>query len=567
MRGIKLILFFIGFSVCINAWAQLSTNEKPVSFGRESELREVHKNANCFIVTKQLDMDKIRKEDAENSRKISPTRFGYKYDVSYNLANSGTWYELSNGDKIWILEVVCPDALSVSFCYDKFWIPEGGKFFVYSKDKNYKLGAFTSRNNKGDRDCPRGFATGLVYGCNVVLEYCQPKDAYPDAIISIRNIIHGYKYVNVNGNSSRGVCDCMVDINCMEGVNWQKEKNAIAKIVVGNEFSSGYLVNTTDVNHRPLFMTANHCISDHGDAVGDSILDDYLFYWNYEAMGCNSSENGIMDTYITNGATILSNNMASDFALLQLTEDPFAIEGYTPYYLGWDYSGQVGEPGVCIHHPNGDVKKISTVLRRPTSSFYSWEPQFQDSHWEVEWKKTQNGYSVVIPGSSGSPLLNADHKVVGQLHASDADCGLWMGHSSWFGKFDVSWTGNNNDSIQRRLSKWLDPIDSGFQIWEGLYILSSDSTMNSDEQICNNLCIPNTKQLTINSHVELAGNNRIIVDAGGMLFINGGTLYNADIVLKSGALLRISHDGVIKTRKGLKVPQGAIVDIKSGKII
>ena len=45
MRGIKLILFFIGFSVCINAWAQLSTNEKPVSFGRESEIRVCQRSA------------------------------------------------------------------------------------------------------------------------------------------------------------------------------------------------------------------------------------------------------------------------------------------------------------------------------------------------------------------------------------------------------------------------------------------------------------------------------------------------------------------------------------------
>ena len=566
MRYIKLILFLIGFCSYTNVCAQLSTNEKPVSFGRESELRVSRRSEKPTVIMPELDIDKITEEDYKAEESNEPPRFGFRHRVNYDLANAGTWYEFSNGDKLWRLDITCPNALSVSFCYNKFWIPQGGKLFVYSKDKAQFLGAFTSRNNKGDREHLRGFATGLIYGSDVVLEYYQPKDVTSDAIISVEYIVHGYRFIWDNGTKLSNDCSCMVDINCSEGDNWQIEKKAVAKILVGNEwYGTGFLVNSTDIAHRPLFLTANHCISQYGDAVGDSILDTFIFCWNYEVQTCKSMN--IAPNYSTTGATILANNIATDFALLELAEDPFDIDGYTPYYLGWDNSGQSGLPGVCIHHPQGEVKKISTVLNTPISSFYSEEPQFPDSHWEVEWKSTQNGYGVTIQGSSGSPLLNASHKVIGQLHASDSDCGLWKYKPSLYGKFNVSWTGNNNDSIQRRLSCWLDPLNYGFQTWEGLYVLPEDSTMTANGQIDNNICISSTGQLVIKGDVELTGNNRIIVDAGGKLIVDGGTLSNADIIVKPGATIRITHEGMVMTRRGFKAPLGAIVDIKSGKIL
>jgi hypothetical protein len=56
----------------------------------------------------------------------------------------------------------------------------------------------------------------------------------------------------------------------------------------------------------------------------------------------------------TSGAKLVANNSVSDFALLQLTEDPRYKTGVTPYYLGWDRSGNVSAGGVGIHHPKGD---------------------------------------------------------------------------------------------------------------------------------------------------------------------------------------------------------------------
>jgi len=262
-----------------------------------------------------------------------------------------------------------------------------------------------------------------------------------------------------------------------------------------------------------------------------------------------------------------SNYMFSDFALLRLSEDPKDISGYTPYYLGWDRSGQPGSPGVCIHHPKGDVKKISTVLSTPVSS--SWHESWAlNTHWEVEWKYTSHGHGMTQPGSSGSPLLNAMHRVIGQLQGGNSrDCQNPEGHS-WYGKLSLSWVDQtNSNSIYRRLNCWLDSLNTGQTTMEGLLIIPTTQTMNLSQQLRSNIRITSNGQLTVQSNVSFMGNCRIIVESGGQLIVNAGTLSNVDVVLKPGAYLQILNGGIIYTHSGFKAQEGAIVDIQYGQIL
>ena len=134
MRSIKYLTCLFLIFLSLNVYAQLSTNEKPISFSMKLDTSEGKTSTIRTITTPVLDMAKIEAEDKEDEKYDMPPRFGYPHKVNYDLINSGTWYTLPNGDKLWQLNVICPNALSVNFSYDKFWIPEGGKFFVYSKD-------------------------------------------------------------------------------------------------------------------------------------------------------------------------------------------------------------------------------------------------------------------------------------------------------------------------------------------------------------------------------------------------------------------------------------------------
>lgn len=575
MQYIRIIIILICLCTFVNAKAQLNTNEKPVSFDRESELAVISRSSIPIVTTPKLDMEKIAKEDEEDELYDMPPRFGYSHFVNYDLNNCGTWFELPNGDKLWQLEVVCPGALSVNFCYDKFWVPEGGKFFVYSKDRKHTIGAFTSRNNKGDRENIRGFATGLIYGDNVVLEYYQPKEVTADAIISIAKVVHGYRYIRIN--DGYGLSDtCMVNINCEAGQDWQYEKKAVAMIVVdGNRWCTGSLINTTDLSQKPYMLTANHCLggeANHGikyDAVGLPNLDHFTFYWDYEEPDCNNSGVEPSLNKCTHGAIVVANQYGTsgektDFALLRLTDDPKNLTGYRPFYLGWDRSGQSGNPGVCIHHPRGDVKKISTILSQPTSSTFD-QYYTSLSYWKVFFS-----HGVVNGGSSGSALLNDAHRIIGQLRSSETENCNYNGQSL-YGKFDLSWTGNgiDTDSIHRRLDCWLDSLNTEEQTMEGLLVLSTTKTITTNEQlhIYSNILIKSPGQLVIEGDLELKGNCRVIVESGGSLFIDGGKLSNADVVLKSGATFEITEGGILETRKGFEASVGAVVYIEEGKII
>jgi hypothetical protein len=438
------------------------------------------------------------------------------------------------------LEIYCPDALSVNLLYDKFWLPDGAKFFIYSNDKKHTIGAFTSVNNKGSKDNLRGFATGLVYGDKITLEYFLPKKLKEQGVISISHVVHGYRHINIPGleNTVEVSGSCQVNVNCSEGQNWQNEKNAVALILVnGNASCSGSLINTTANDARPLFLTADHCICDSYDALGDSIMDNYSFYWNYESPACSPT------TYptplSTSGAVVVANNAATDFALLRLEEDPKTDSNITTYYLGWDRTGNSGTGGVGIHHPAGDVKKISTYSISPQNSgcmnfSYCGDYLPNSNFWAVNWISTLNGYSVMQPGSSGSPLINSNHRVIGQLYGPgllqlcpNYQCDNPSGQVVSYGKFSTSW--NNNSNPKRRLSNWLDPNNTGETVLDGLCaaVNFTNQTVTGNRTVysCGNINVQN---------VTVTGSNaKLTLDAAGTTAISG------NFSVQSGAQLEI----------------------------
>jgi hypothetical protein len=162
MKNINFIIIAAVLTLSgVSVYGQISTDESPVSFSADIVLAS---DARDVKTLPDLDMETIHQEDEEDEPNGIPPRFGYRHEVNYNLDNSGTWTTLPNDDKIWQLELYCPEALSINLLYDKFHLPEGAKFFVFSSNGEHAIGAFTSENNKGDAENVQGFATGLIYG-------------------------------------------------------------------------------------------------------------------------------------------------------------------------------------------------------------------------------------------------------------------------------------------------------------------------------------------------------------------------------------------------------------------
>lgn len=100
----------------------------------------------------------------------------------------------------------------------------------------------------------------------------------------------------------------------------------------------------------------------------------------------------------------------------------------------------------------------------------------------------------------------------------------------------------------------------------GLLAVSHAYTMDTPQQLYGNICINNGGQLFIQDNVEIMGNNQVIVETGGTLVIDGGKLTNANIVMKTGSLLRIINNGIIETQNGFNAPLGTTVEIENGQI-
>ena len=163
--------------------------------------------------------------------------------------------------------------------------------------------------------------------------------------------------------------------------------------------------------------------------------------FNYESPGCTNQDGQTNMT--VSGSTLLANSSASDFALLELNESP--PDNYNVHFAGWDVSGNIPSTPVCIHHPSGDIKKITFDYDNASNA---------GSFWDINsWND-----GTTEPGSSGSPLFDGNsQRIVGQLYGGVASC-TNNGYDT-YGKTSVSWGSG--------LSAYLDPLNSGVEILDG----------------------------------------------------------------------------------------------------
>ena len=121
----RLFAFILLFAACYCVYAQLSEGGQPYSFTHEVSVSKEVKEMPEVDVEALLLEDQFAPED-------EPYRFGYGFDVSYSLQNSGTWDKLPDGGKLWRLQIMSQAAYSINLIYDKFKLPDGAKFFIYN---------------------------------------------------------------------------------------------------------------------------------------------------------------------------------------------------------------------------------------------------------------------------------------------------------------------------------------------------------------------------------------------------------------------------------------------------
>jgi len=429
----------------IFAISQISIFSTPISF---NGMEESH--------ISKIEVQNIAPQQIRTLSK-GPAQAGYTLPFNYDIAEVGSW-EQSGSNFVWRLEIVVPNATAINLYFNSLNLLPNEKLFLYNPQKDFVLGAFTSSNNG------LFMSTDFIFGSTIIIEF-NSNSRYKQLPFLIHEL--GILF----GDDSKGFGDagtCEVHVNCIEGEDWQYEKDGVARVLVKQNNSTfwctGSLINNTSNDGKPYFLTANHC-GEYADSIDYA---QWLFYFNFESTDC---EQPVFEPELKtlSGSYMISHaqpgtTQASDFKLL-LLEDRVP-SSYKPYYNGWDISGEAAPSGVTIHHPQGDLKMISTYKSHLVSAKYNNQTEDPDGkYWMVSWDKTTSGHGVTEGGSSGSPIFNNRGYIVGSLTGGYASCSN-LDAPDYYGKLSQSWEPTNSDST-RQLKYWLDPTDTGVTSLKG----------------------------------------------------------------------------------------------------
>jgi hypothetical protein len=313
------------------------------------------------------------------------------------------------------------------------------------------LAALDRNRQAGDTSAAaRTYWLPTVKGEEATLEIELPAGVPQSTLdVSVPQVSHLYE----TGQDARSVVPkatadtCEIDVSCSS--DYSEESKSVALMEFVDAGGSTYLCSGTLMADRaatgtPYFLSANHCISTQAEA------SSLVTYWFFRSASCNSQQIHPAATARVNGAALLYASAATDTSFMQLNDMPPAGAVYAGMT---NLAPAAGMPVVGLHHPQGDLQKISrgTVMSiascsSPTSCASN---QPSGNFFQVRWSSgtTEGGSS----GSAAFATSDGRRYVIGQLMSGAASCSNPNG-SDYYGRFDVAY--------QAGLKQWLDNAPS-----------------------------------------------------------------------------------------------------------
>lgn len=424
---ILLLIVLLSFPLFLNA---------QVSYFEQND-----RKSNYFI-------DKLKIDLPKSKRSIRNTERPYQFAIPFNANRS---IHLGDEDKSvdgyfhYFLEIKAVDAYALNFTLEGLKGADVVAVFIQIPDEAI-AGPYLHTGNSVDLSPFPNFFTD-----ELTIEIISKQMLKENQVRLFRiGIVYDKGLL---GHSE----DCEVDINCDQGQDWQDVKRSVVRIVINNAYlCTGTILNNTLDDKRPFLLTANHCI-DNPQSAANSV-----FSFNYDAPFCNALSmdypsvtfNRIFGSELK--ATKYDAEGKLDFTLLEL-DDPVPEE-YNAHFSGWSASSQEPAFVACVHHPGGDVKKISIDFDKLVVGNFSNEFD-ENSFWRVlKWD-----VGATEGGSSGSAIFNDLKQVVGSLTGGEASCDY--PYNDYFVRFDLAFDKYSDSSQQ--LKYWLDPAGLNVRSWYG----------------------------------------------------------------------------------------------------
>ena len=437
----QIVLYLLIFISILHVNAQ--TTEELIPAGFSEHLPELTSFVDMEAFDTAVFLDSIAKSNQLN---LKSSRFAKIFTMNLSPQNAGEWTNTSKG-KIWRVAIRSKDAYSIYITCNPFLLNEGVRAFVYAPAFSSLKGPFSSvNNNRFNR-----LSFPVVSGDVIIVELDVP-EGVDYGRFAISKVYHDCSNEFGKSNAMRAKAEsdnCTENINCGNGTYWQTEKRTVCKIVSDGQLSTGTLIGNASGTKDAYILTANHTMFD------STHVAEAVYYFNYETETCSSDV--INDSqYMTGGSSVAATEPLLDFTLIKLNDTPPL--SFRPFYAGWDKRNVTPGGGICIHHPWGAEKQIAIeyhpLQAASFSSAYDLLAFWKVQHWEV---------GTTQPGSSGAPLFNPEHRLVGTLTGGESECGNAV--NDYFSKFALAW--NKYSDSRKQLKPWLDPDNTGVEYMDG----------------------------------------------------------------------------------------------------
>ena len=461
-------------------------------------------------------------------------KYGDEYNLDVSILESSSVI-FDDQEVTYLLGIQSRGAFGIGINFSQFLLSENAKLYIYDFEQTYYIGSFTSLNNKDSEV----LSTSIVKSDHVIIELTVPRNEIKNIKLHINSIIHDstdiLSYYNNSSSNSRE--DCNINVICSEGDDWRDQINGAVRVSMGAGLCSASIINNTENDRTPYVLFADHCVS--------GSPNNYVVYFNYQSTSCNGTSGSLNQSI--SGTNLLYQediNSGADIALLRLTSD--IPDSYNPYYVGWSVSSSPPNEAIGIHHPGGDIKKISFTNDNVSAGGSG------ANYWEFQYDLGR-----VIPGSSGSPFFNENKRQVGvasYIYTNycdpSPDCYCDQQYSHGYGRIDRAWSG---------LSNYLDPLNSGVLSIDGI----SNSGINIVHDSYEDIPYDNQNSLLFTANVtsysgqvdgvELHYNLGDSWQVQSMPRLGFGSIYETSIEgLYNGMLidyyiLAVNSDGIIQT--------------------